>query len=482
MDYFKSNVQSNIYKLSKYDSLLSLVNLRHVYFYGNSDYSDDYMPSTLLEQGFYRALTRYPVLAGHLQQTDEGQMEIVVDKDNLNMPIYHEFQSDIHFSDISKADFSPSAWPHVKDMCGKYTCPDRDTGTIKLGSFYVARLKQNSGVVFFANFCHSTGDGTSCFEFFNRWAAETHALATDCPAKEVVYCFDRDVITSELPSERTPLDEGTRMAYSRRSALGDWIAWVSPNTRGRAMAYLDSRSPARGHLFRISRRKFDELRSQVLECMPPGARMSSNDLLNAVFYKVHGQARLDAERKQSGWLSWLTGRREESSGEHRLSFTCDLRHRLGISHLNYIGNPLYNAVVSIPIEHAQSPITPHALADVATQVRGSIAKLTPSFIGSYFETIETSGFNIGTFMTNSMRFKLITYVTNAEHARMYHADFGHGVQSFSTINPDVASLNFTVVPSPPSTRDFFVNIMEDPSVMDCILTNKFWTEFTTQMY
>ncbi|ORX74720.1 hypothetical protein DL89DRAFT_264530 [Linderina pennispora] len=473
MDSLAANVETKSYKLGKTDTIISILNARMVCFYENRDSSSTFMPSDKLKEGFSRALTKFPWLLGHLKQTRDKLLEVVVDKCNLNMPIYRETQSDVHFSDINSADYNPETWPSDLISTGSTTCPEKDTGVIKLLNIHVVRLKENSGMIISAGFCHGVADGTSYFTFLNHWADETRTLITGDPLEEVGYCFDPALLLQYLPSERTPLSETTKEVLSLNSRIGNFIMRLSPTARGKLLNFIDSKTPLRGHLFRISHKALDELRSQVLECMPPGSRVSDNDLLVATAYKVHGQAELEAASNSKG---------TRAQGEHGCSINCNVTGILGMGNLNYVGNPLIGVYIKNPMDHAQAPLTAQTIADIAGQVRSETSNISPPYVAEYMDTFNAPSCKLGTFTALATHYNVFTITSNIRRLKMYDADFGSGVQAFTTVPPDYGAGVFIFMPSPSASKDIIVNVSASPAVMDCILKNRHWMELAEFVY
>ncbi|KAJ1953661.1 hypothetical protein EC988_002867, partial [Linderina pennispora] len=112
MESFMASAQSQIFSLGILDMLPSFFNVPLVYFFGNPDGSDDFMPNRVLKESFYRTLRQFPILAGHINSRGKGIHEIVVDKHNLNMPEYLESSDEsLHFNKLKDANFNFNIWP-----------------------------------------------------------------------------------------------------------------------------------------------------------------------------------------------------------------------------------------------------------------------------------------------------------------------------------------------------------------------------------
>ncbi|ORX71765.1 hypothetical protein DL89DRAFT_255504 [Linderina pennispora] len=468
MSNILSAIDSKVYKLQRIDSVLSSYNIRTISFYANAGLTDDFMPSQTLEEAFYQTVVEFPLLTGHLNQVSGGWIEAVVDKTCLNVPDYRESQSDIHFRDIKSAKYNPATWPDNLIPFGAFACPGAATGTIKLVSAHVVRLKDNSGVIISLNINHGIVDGYSFLLFFNRWADQTRALVSHRQAEPLSICLDRSAILQYLPSEREP--------------LSDWLVWLSPSTRGRLLSYLGSMAPTCGHLFRISREQLSRLRNQVLECMPAGARLTTNDVLTALVYKVHGQAKFGVAATTRRWSAWGSKGDVEANSEHALVIACDLRGRLGMEGINFIGNAQLSGVILNPMKHGKDTITPQILADIAAQIHSVVSNLSSPYIGSYVDFLESESFNTGALIAAKMKYGLYTLTTNMMHRKLYGADFGNGVQAFSTVAPNYPGANAIFLASPPPSTDILINFTAAAKEMDHILKNAFWRDITTLVY
>ncbi|ORX66549.1 hypothetical protein DL89DRAFT_270086 [Linderina pennispora] len=250
---------------------------------------------------------------------------------------------------IQSSGFNRATWPDGLVPVGPVPCPDKATGKIKLLHIHVVRLKDNSGMVISVNFNHGVADD------------ETRALVNGRPAKQL----------------------------STKSRVADFILWLSPNKRTRLI---------------------DGLRSQVLEHLPHGTRLSTNDVISAVLHRVHEQS--------------VNG----AAGEHCTSVIVDHPS------MNYMGNPVFG-------ELAHQPITAKTISVLVTTTTNTVAS-----------------------------------------AKMYAADFGNGVQAYSTTHPELSMGVFVILPSPPPSNDILVNICDASSVMDGVLKNEFWSDFAEMIY
>ncbi|ORX69148.1 hypothetical protein DL89DRAFT_172081 [Linderina pennispora] len=255
MDGFLSTVESQGFPLSVLDTQTSFSNIPYIFFYENSDGSPDFMDSDALRTAFYKTLAKYPILAGYIRMDGHGQAKVVVDKDDLNMPEYLETAVDnISYSAIKAAQFSADTWPSGVATVGPIARAGAD-GSLKLLNVHVVRLKNNSGAILLVNIPHYVVDGIGFFGFVNRWAELTRNPEADVPSP----CFDRSEIDSHLSEERREQCDFIQKLYTTPTIPATFLAWLSPNSRGRILDKAMNVASADGHTFLATRQKLDVL-------------------------------------------------------------------------------------------------------------------------------------------------------------------------------------------------------------------------------
>ncbi|KAJ2843586.1 hypothetical protein GGI22_007156, partial [Coemansia erecta] len=204
MDKFTSTIKSQIFPLSCVDAYSSCVTIPLYYFFENKHSDSKFMPSALLKDSFYSTLQEFPFFAGHLRM-DTGGVDafINVDADNLNMPDYAEYSSDVGFSDLKVARFSPSALPSQISEADVFSTANKD-GVAKLVRIKIARLRNNSGLIILANPVHALADAYGFCEFMKRWSHVCKAMANETSIVGSCLLTDRKALHDCLPEEGAP--------------------------------------------------------------------------------------------------------------------------------------------------------------------------------------------------------------------------------------------------------------------------------------
>ncbi|KAJ2530075.1 hypothetical protein GGH20_002003, partial [Coemansia sp. RSA 1937] len=238
MEAFVSAIKAQQFALSAWDMSASHTNIPYIYYFKNpnSGSADDFMPSSRLRASFLKVLEEFPILVGHITVGKDGRCLVDVNPHNLNMPEYLESQSTVHFHDLEKAKFSWDALPHAATV-GVF-CAAGVSGIIKLVNVNIIRLAENSGLVLFVSIPHYAVDGVGYCAFVNRWAELCRWMQSNTTENEPPrhdYNFDRSTIGRYMPDNRAPLNSTMSMIFDSPSYFGDFIAWISPETRGNAL-------------------------------------------------------------------------------------------------------------------------------------------------------------------------------------------------------------------------------------------------------
>ncbi|KAI8321549.1 hypothetical protein GQ54DRAFT_261622 [Martensiomyces pterosporus] len=489
MEQFVSTVTSQVIPLCTIDMNSGTANVPYAIFYENTHGASDFMPSEKLRAAFYLALQQFPMLAGHLRCVGYGRFQIVVDKDNLNMPVYQESTSDVHYSDIKTAGFSQSKWPGGAAPIDLVLVPDAD-GVIKAANVHIVRLKDNSGLILFLSIMHGAVDGSGYFAFLNHWAKlckEIRNGAGMTPKQETEFSFDRSLIKMNLSTERKQLDTETHTMLTQNSLLSTWLAWVSPETRGRLLLPMMSASKYGTYVFHVSEDTLESLRSSVCKFVPKGMRVSDNDLLVALLGKTYAQAQYSAREKSSVVIrglrsiantlsSWVS----PTQAYHVTSIVCDIRHRIGIADRNYVGNAVVMSCLTNPLDEILSPTTVESLAKAVVRVRERVDNVDLPYIASSIDTIESRWSSFMQLMMYILKNPTLLATSNHTRFKMFDADFGDGQQewaSFIMKTPGIAIF----MQCPPPGKGANISICADAPVLREMLENEFWVNSTTQI-
>ncbi|KAI8318095.1 hypothetical protein GQ54DRAFT_322966, partial [Martensiomyces pterosporus] len=331
-------------------------------------------------------------------------------------------------------------------------------------------------------------DGFAYFVFLNHWAAVCKAMrngVVETPRPLVEFTFDRSIIEQSLPTERKQLDATTSGIFARPSLLSRWLAWVSPETRGRILSLF---AKSETHVFHIADSTLETLHSSVHEFVPEGMRLSDNDVLVALLSKTYAQAQRSAKEKGGNIITRVLGSIGSAvfgglfrAEEHQATgIVCDIRPRIGIADKNYIGCPLILPLVSSPLGDLLAPTTAESLACIASSVRKRVDSLDAQYIGTYIDTISSapSSFILPVIYLVEHPTALLT--SNQTRFRMFEADFGDSHQEWVIFTKDQPG-TVILMPCPPPMKGVNVSMCVEAPVLKELLANEFWMSVTSQI-
>ncbi|KAJ2573125.1 hypothetical protein GGH95_004072 [Coemansia sp. RSA 1836] len=492
MDRLVRDIQSQTIDLCTVDMISSFANIPYFFFYGNDASKPEFMTTELLRESFYTAVLDFPILVGHLVMDSGGRAKVVVDKDNLNLPEFLESHSDVHFRDVQDAKFGWTALPDGIATVGSLTTAGAD-GVIKFVNIHVVRLRDNSGVVMFANIPHYVVDGVGYCAFVNRWAEVCKwmrggATAGTLPAFQGN--FARSTLSNHLPETSAPLDETTRDLFAKSSPLSKWLAWISPKTRGAMLKTTVAMTPIEGHVFHVSKARLASLHALVQENVTSGERITNNDILTALISMAVAQS--EAECKQAaaaatrGYLASLATYLLPSvfaqDSEFWAEIVCDARPRLpGLSAAQYTGNSVFVRCLISKLDALACGIDAQSLTLEAKKVRQLVDSVDSEFIGQLFSTLNSDP---SCFMCPIVQVlaKTSIVVSNQSRFTLYGADFGDGipvwVSPIKTFYANFAS----VLPVQPSTGGYAIYVTLSKQAMAKLLQNDFWMNSVELLY
>ncbi|KAJ2704249.1 hypothetical protein FB645_003404 [Coemansia sp. IMI 203386] len=199
------DVQYQKIPLSVIDTQGSFANIPFVYFFKNTSNSSEFMKSDALRSSFFKTVQQVPMLAGHLQADSRGNISVVVDPENINLPEYKESNSDVHFDELEADGFSWRSWPKGINTAGPMTRANKE-GVIKLANVHAIRLKQNSGFIFYISMVHYVVDGPAHADIVQRWCLNYQWMAnqkTGNPKPLAPFSTDRNLLKQSLSEVRT---------------------------------------------------------------------------------------------------------------------------------------------------------------------------------------------------------------------------------------------------------------------------------------
>ncbi|KAJ2477571.1 hypothetical protein IWW56_004253 [Coemansia sp. RSA 2131] len=494
MDKFVSTVENQEIPLHPLDTQAAFLNVPYHFFYPNTNQSDSFMPNNVLRDSFYRALMRFPILAGYLRSEGTGKTTVVVDRGDLNMPEYAESNSDILFSELQEAKFHHSSWPKGLSTTGPITIAGSD-GRIKLMNVHIVRLKDNTGVVIFVSMPHYVVDGTGFFSFVELWGklcmAERIADSTLMQqAAEMQFVFDRDLISRSLPAKRKPLNAETVDVYTGFSPLAEWLAWLSPTTRGNILSKAKFSSNVVSHTFRVSQESLESLRNNICAHIDePELQVATTHVLAALVSKMVAQAHLkcrEQSTQSSGVLSILMSLLSSAifgaETSQSLNLLADVRHGLGIADQGYMGNGLIPHNTQCALSVLETPTDAKSLAAATAIVSKIYGNADGPLVASFVDMLLARPSCFTRPMVYLARHPRSLVITNETGFKLYKADFGDGLPEWVCTIPSFVANFIGFLPSPPSSTDIVVNITLKEPVMKHILNNEFWRDLATIVY
>ncbi|KAJ2802238.1 hypothetical protein H4R20_003356 [Coemansia guatemalensis] len=497
MEEFIATVENQEIPLHPLDTQAAFLNVPYHFFFANDSGKADFMPNDALRTAFYTALRRYPILAGFLRSEGQGQTTVVVNRKELNMPEYLESTSIISFDALRVAKFHHSSWPEGLSTTSAITTAGKD-GHIKLLNVHVVRMKDNSGVIIFVNMPHYVVDGTGFFSFVELWGKYCKAQRQDDQelmqqADETTFCFDRSLISRSLPKERKPLDAQTLNVYTGFSPIADWLAWLSPTTRGKILSKAKFSADVVSHTFRVSRDVLGELHEKVSAAMSD-KQLHTQDthVLAALISKMVAQAHMKCREQENasagllgtitGIFSSLTGLLFGSENTQSLNLLADVRHGLGITDKCYMGNGLIPHNTQCPLSVLEAPTNVDTLADATAITSGIYGNADGPLVASFIDMISARPSCFTRPMVYLSKHPTSLVITNETGFKLYKADFGDGLPEWVCTIPSFVANFIGFLPSPADSTDIVVNVTLKAPVMKHILDDKFWKDLATIVY
>ncbi|KAJ1794169.1 hypothetical protein LPJ67_000925 [Coemansia sp. RSA 1938] len=478
MDEFVKSIESQVIPLGVIDTQGSFSNIPFVFMYENKDGSDDFMPTGLLCKSFYRTMQQLPILAGRVKSKGIGNVSIVVDANDVNIPEYSEDQSNVHFDSLKAAGYKWSSWPKGVATTGPMTCANND-GEIKLINVHVVRLLNNSGVMIYLSIPHYVLDGEAHMEVMRRWC-KVHQLMVAGQYADIdglpTYTFDRAIIQQSLPDERKPVDETTYKTFTEYSYFSEWFAWISPEWRGYILSKVVGWQQAEAHLFHVSNASFDSLREALREHVPDINSISNSELLLSLATKTLAQSQMQSEGR--------TPNDESASSNDTLAIAVifEVRKYLGLAHDGFIGNVLIPKINMQPLEELLFPTNSESLARAIATFKDTTNGVSAPLVASHIDMVTSRPSCFTRPITQFTRSKTAMSFVFDVMPDMYVSDFGNGRPEWvSPIEPFRANA-VLLLTGKDSTDGVDVFMTAFPRVMKEILKNEYWTSIAKIIY
>ncbi|KAJ2489845.1 hypothetical protein IWW37_003613 [Coemansia sp. RSA 2050] len=497
MEYFTSNVKSLTIELAVLDTLSSFSNIPFIYHFENTaaaDKRDLFMPGDALRFSFYKALLEFPVLAGHLHMDSVGKGSIVVDRNNLNLPEYRESTCDVHFDELKAANYHWDLFPkNLVSVC-VVTTAGAD-GVIKLANIHCARLRDNSGMLIFANMSHYVVDGVGFCAFMDRWAKYCCQVSDEYAGPTVEhreFLFDRSIVHKALSSSRRPTHPVTSHMFFVPRLAASVLAWISPALRGRIMSAIASMGKPEAHMFHVSTERLEALRQSLCDYIPSDMHLSDNDLIASlasmtIVNGIRGAATSQRSwgvlgQLKSMWSSVLGSLFVKTKDEHITFIIADIRHRLGISDCDYTGNCVIPQLVVNPLQRMETPASPESYVHVASRVRAAVQDLDAPYISQFVDTLNRHPSSFAQPLVYTINHPEKVFITNQSRFPLYDLDFGFGTPAWVSPIPHSA-INFVkVMPVHPSQTGYNIHMTTTKYAMRNILCSQSWLQLATLIF
>ncbi|KAI8324358.1 hypothetical protein GQ54DRAFT_296207 [Martensiomyces pterosporus] len=490
MEQFKQNIRSETIKLYPATDNMALTGTTLAYiFYKNTEGSDDFMPRDLLETSFYQALEYYPAFAGTMTRSGYGTVQVVVDRDNLNMPTYADVQDDTtHFSDAERANFHWDSFPKGGEAYDLLMHPGED-GIMRLASIRVTRMAENSGLLISGILSHAIVDGLGAVTFLMLWSSLCRRLRSpepeSIPLPNPIY--DRRIVANIFAqgSSQLPADE---MAYfAKPNWAANFLAWASPNLRGTLHNYVNKSTSDEVQIFYFSKESLDRLREMVSEHVDKSQRLSSNNIITGLFRKCYASATL-AYRQKQGMLSRLTtaayrflGLTSPSVDEQTMLMFADLRFRFGIPK-NYTGNAVLVTPQVDSMHSLATPVTGESLARAVLRNRQDVDKHDKEYCGAMVDMYNAKPEATLRITTELVGDPSTFVITDQSRFPLFGVDFGNGNPvEFKGSRKMLSNMVF-LSPAPPPKNGINVIISAIPEIIRELRANESWAEFCETVY
>ncbi|KAJ2611726.1 hypothetical protein H4S08_003028 [Coemansia sp. RSA 1365] len=491
MEELANSISSAVISLTPHDALLSFNNHPLVYFFENQNSDIDFMPPDKLKASLFKALRNFPLLLGHIKETSNGTVNVLIDKSNLNMPEFLESTSTVNYKDVKNSGFSWNSWPSGVATAGPAVIPDKD-GIIKLLSIHVIRLANNSGVILFCNIPHYIIDGVGYYKFLRHWAMQCRRLRYTGASEEHVpscYTFDRNALRVSMQGRRSPLDIETYDALTSAGVLSSFLAFLPLSFRTRLIAIGARFVYGQGYFFHISDTALKDLHILIKE-YSDDIPLTSYSLLAALFRVAVSRAILN-ESEELGIVAKATNmivpeflrRTLWKTAPHVLLNVVHTYDFLPSDIRSYIGNSIYMRVVQTPAEYLQDNTDTEVHGHLAAQITHAMSKVNNALLGEFYDTVAThpkAYSNLTTYM--GMRPTALS-VIDERHYKTDSVDFGDGSPAWISGLPRHIP-NFIALLSAPEHvgGGSYVYASLKPTNAEAMLCDKFFTTYAKLLF
>ncbi|KAI9499999.1 hypothetical protein BX070DRAFT_231043 [Coemansia spiralis] len=482
MDSFVKSVKSQTFQLDGMDNSSALFPIPIYFWYENANQAaaGKSLHPDILEASFYKTLEEFPVLAGYLKADSNSRTYIDVDKDNLNMPEFKITQCDIHFQTLKDAKFDTTLFPGL--FSDVYTVPSPP------GMF--GGFKDNSGIGIFSGIAHFVLDGYGYYRFMKRWAEISVWMHDNTDSKKCnalsshSFVHDRGVLMANKSNEIDALDKDTCHALATGGFVSKWLAWLSPNARGRIFRCLEFSSQVTSCYFHIPTQLIESLRMSVQEAAPANAqRYSTNDVLVALVTLVIAQCirmdDLDPQNKLASTLNQiLYNKILGESAEFMTLIAVNTRPRLKhLADITYTGNAIIGREIVTPLELLQMDPTPKVLATIASSTRQAVINTNERFANQYFGMLNKESDGYMRVSLSYLKKRQLAMISNVSRSDFHLLDFGAGIPAL--VRPPAHAFPglVLILSAHPDIGGYELSFNVTDGVAKKLVQNKFWMSF-----
>ncbi|KAJ2759786.1 hypothetical protein H4S06_002057 [Coemansia sp. BCRC 34490] len=432
-------------------------------------------------------MQEFPILAGQLKTDANNRMYIKVNKDDLNMPVYTDTCCNLEYSDMQESGFNIHKLP--VSLSGEYGVPVSSRaigGRIKPAYFHVFRFKNNSGLLLFVSVAHYAVDGYGCSQFISRWAEISRWMQQTQSGNSVEqlpirqYTFDRSIHDSYCLKQANDLDALTFEGLATRTLFSRWLAWISPEMRGRVFKLMSNKTSRKCSFFHISAKTMDDLRARVQAHAPEGIRYTANDVISAYLTIVIGQAKEKAFEDKWKKPLRLAVRALSGNklGKHRdLVTTIDMNIRPRVNNpdaMDFTGNMVMGRSIVFSQNEVQQEPVDKAVSELALRINQAMSSVDLQYLGQvwYLQNKESDSYMWPTWCYAKNSNKLV--VSNQARFAHYSIDFGAGSPDMVRHAPHSFRDAIFIMPDNPATGGYIFEFKLEPVVEANLVCNKDW--------
>lgn len=444
------------------------------------------MPQDALRDSFYDALQKFPILTGHLSRKGLISMQITVDENNLNLPVYGESTSTMRFRDLEENRFHRDVWPEGINIINPRVHSDGSGSSPKLIRVYTHRLAENSGFAIVIRISHSVFDAKGCVAFMNCWAQLCHErVDPNIPKRVTEPLIDRDAMYRCLPRDVQPTN---RASWDPRTWLSMFLSLFVLLLLALYERLLSSKQASpdhiESHLFRLPRTVLVNLRNEIARLRPDSPRVSDNDIVTALFTMAFAQSNEQVAAETSANAGHVSKILKKAFGTRKKNISaivpCDFRHRIGVPE-NYTGSCAIGLYVTAPRDILLGPMTLESIAKVASISRDTVdrvdRRMVEQFINRALRVINLVGAKANVLYS----MMVCQAFSNQSRLGFYDINFGFGTPSL-VVPMAYSNTVAVIVPSDPTSDGVDVFLTLRPRVMEVLLKKQYLDSFAELVY